>query len=56
MGVLRQAIEEQRERADAAALGRLALSKREAADLHPSLDCNAATASSDFWRSASRRA
>ncbi len=32
MGVLRQAIEEQRERADVAALGRLALSKREAAD------------------------
>ena len=32
MGVLRQAIEEQRERADAAALVRLALSKREAAD------------------------
>jgi hypothetical protein len=32
MGVLRQAIEEQRERADAVALGRLALSKREAAD------------------------
>jgi hypothetical protein len=32
MGVLRQAIEDQRERTDAAALGRLALSRREAAE------------------------
>jgi excisionase family DNA binding protein len=32
MGVLRQAIEDQRERAEPAALGRLALSEREAAD------------------------